>query len=52
MNHGQNDYLLNILTEFHDDMVKIVDFLLMADFWKCALFSYQTLDSYENTKEM
>ena len=28
----------NHLTKFHEDKTKIVDFLLMANFWKCAIF--------------
>ena len=31
-------WLLIILTKFHEDWTKIVDFLLMANFWVCAVF--------------
>ena len=27
-----------MFTKFHKDWIKIVDFLLMANFWKCAVF--------------
>ena len=27
-----------IFTKFHEDRTKIVDFLLMANFWKCPVF--------------
>ena len=26
------------MAKFHKDWIKIVDFLLMANFWKCAVF--------------
>ena len=35
---------LIIFTKFHEDRTKIVDFLLMANFWKCPVFLLQTLD--------
>ena len=28
-----------IFTKFHEDRTKIVDFLLMANFWKCPFFA-------------
>ena len=30
--------------KFQEDWTKIVDFLLMANFWKCPVFLLQTLD--------
>ena len=32
-----------IFTKFHEDGTKIVDFLLLANFWKCPVFFPQTL---------
>ena len=32
-----------ILTKFHEDLTKIVIFSFLANFWKCAFFSNQTL---------
>ena len=29
-----------LITKFYEDWKKIVDFLLMANFWTCAVFSY------------
>ena len=39
----QLTYELTIFTKFHEDRTKIVDFLLMANFWVCLVFSYSDL---------
>ena len=31
---------VTIFIKFHEDWSKIVDFLLMSNFWTCAVFSY------------
>ena len=36
-----------MFTKFHGDWIKIVDFLFMAIFWKCAVFLFQTLVEVE-----
>ena len=41
MKLGDNDCLMRwLFSKFREDWKKIVDFLLMADFWMCAFFSY------------
>ena len=38
-------------TKFHEDWTKNVDFLLMANFWTCAVFSYSDFTFNGNFEE-
>ena len=56
MKVGENSHVLIILTKFHEDRTKNIDFLLLPNLWMCPIFSYwdfkrKNLKTYSNHME-